>query len=306
MKLQNNIFLHDNNDNSLLRQIQRNLENADSYQYASAYFDFNVISFYFDSLEKLIKNTNKPIRFIISSQVSSSSIKVIHTALNNNINDFINIPGTSELNKSQKLKLFKWIYEGKIKFKIVVNIKNGLFHYKLGFIEKNNSYITWSGSSNHTVNGLAGVNNEHLFFNRSETKNDIVNIFEDAWNNKIVNSLVLDPTNQILINLIDNNNWHKTSNLLLLNGINSLVLIDDEIVYCTKNKILYNNPPNIFNECKVGYKNKIENINWLALKEWIKNHDYISPGDARTMCKMGISKFKNWRDNDFWTIKIYE
>lgn len=199
-----NFFYTNNEHGELLKIINVNLLDAKEYNFATAYFDFRIINEYFTSFEVAIEN-GAEIRFIFSKAIDKNEFLTVKHALNNEWVKFSDFSSVSMFNEEQKMKLFNWIKNGNIIFRVAfVDDENpyAIFHSKVGYIlKRNGKTCEWSGSANHTYNGLIGINEEHYSIDHFDSKNEIAKYFDSIWNSEKEKLYVVDVDKVLITEL---------------------------------------------------------------------------------------------------------
>lgn len=108
------------------------------------------------------------------------------------------------------------ISEGILEIKIAFSKDNSLYHEKFGiFYDAYGNKVSFSGSANETLNGLtSNFEKIDVYFGENELFriNDMVDDFENLWNNTTENLTIIDVPNIILskiVNLNKNSNYKK-------------------------------------------------------------------------------------------------
>lgn len=288
------ILYSQNNSGELLRQLKRVLVDAVDYNFATAFFDLKIIKEYFSSLEKAIES-NAEIKFLFSNAISKNEFETIKSARTGEFNDFASRAEIQLLSSEEKTKLYSWIREGKISFRVIFNYDGGIFHQKLGYITKKNGEIfEWAGSANHTYNGISNVNNEYVAFWVGEQKGLRSNTFDNAWEGKIKNTITVDLDKVIVGDLISEVETNKvvTTKWFKEKFNKAIVLKNNKFHVITDERATYFLPGGSkFVEGEEYPVIDAEKANKLKLLEFINKHpEYFVPGSTKQFLEDNISK----------------
>lgn len=186
------------------------LAEAISYKRVSGYFSSSALSFFASGIEQLAYNNGK-YQLLISNQVSEEDFnqmkkgyydrKKIQGLISTQLSDY------KELDSEQKRKFANMSYlieVGILDIKIAFT-KQGLFHSKYGIItDEENNKVYFSGSFNETAAAF-NSNFESITLIKSWTKNsdnEVINKendkFDDLWNNKHTDVLIIKEVDEIL------------------------------------------------------------------------------------------------------------
>lgn len=295
-----NLFTQ-NKSGELLRQIKRALLQAVEYNFATAFFDLKIIREYFHSLEAAVEN-GVPVKFVFSDAVSQEEFLAVKSAISNKWNDFISFESISLFNEEEKEKLFRWISEEKIKFKVAFMHESGIFHGKLGYIkQKNGLILEWSGSANHTYNGLTGeVNYEYTNLEFSDEKTEVSKTFDGIWNGKLKDLFVVDIDKVLVSELALSAEGKLISPTWIYEKWgDALFLMSDKIYYCNSqfddahDIIEYFIPAGRWSDDGRFKVTKADDVNKLRMLSWIQgNKECFVSSNLQIFLEDNISKMQ--------------
>ncbi len=180
------------------------------YKRVSGYFSSSALSFFASGIEQLAYNNGK-YQLLISNQISEEDFnqmqkgyynrKKIQKHISLQLNDY------KELNLEQKRKFANMSYlieVGILDIKIAFT-KQGLFHSKYGIMtDEEDNKVYFSGSFNETAAAF-NSNFESITLIKSWTKtsdNEVINRennkFDDLWDNKHTDALIVKEIDEIL------------------------------------------------------------------------------------------------------------
>ncbi|WP_297639066.1 DEAD/DEAH box helicase family protein [uncultured Clostridium sp.] len=194
------------------------LKVSNKYDRAVGYFTSTSLSALGEGLEEFLNNDGK-IRIVANPLLEEADYKAILKGEKAK-EDIIEkaLLKQVELSKENIKKdsfntLACLISEGRLEVKIAFSERNVLYHEKFGvFYDEFGSKVGFSGSANETFNGL--VNNfEKIDVYRSELElyriKDMINDFENLWENKTDTLTVVNIPNAVLLKLISLNKTPK-------------------------------------------------------------------------------------------------
>lgn len=313
-----NLFTQ-NKSGELLRQIKRTLLQAVEYNFATAFFDLKIIREYFPSLEVAVEN-GVPVKFVFSDAINQEEFLAVKSAIANKWNDFISFESVSLFSEEEKQKLFTWISEEKIKFKVAFMQESGIFHGKLGYIKlKNGLILEWSGSANHTFNGLVGdINYEYTNLVFNENKTEVSKTFDSVWNGKLKDLFVVEIDKVLVSELALSAERKLISPMWIYEKWgDALFLMGNKIYYCNskyedaRDIIEYFIPAGKWNEDGRFKVTNAESVNKLRMLSWIQeNKECFISSNLQLFLEDNISKMQKFVElglkikNDWEEVKL--
>lgn len=192
-------------------------EYASHYDRACAYFDSKILALYAKGLEMIYKNNGK-VRFIFSYQLNSEDYEIIREGYENRKieSELVESLNFEELTSEQKIdfsNLALLIKDGFVDIKIAFT-KTGIFHDKFGLIyDDDKNCVYFRGSNNETV--AAAILSYESFetscsWYNIESENIKIKqhqeIFENLWENKLKDVIVMDIPETVKNKLIQYSN----------------------------------------------------------------------------------------------------
>lgn len=286
-------------DNIVEEFYNETLKNCIIYDRASAYFSAKSISNISNGIISFYKNGGK-IRFIISSDINQEEYEIIKNGYEarekvyNNIASSFNVE-VKELDDNDIINLSNLAY---LIEKNVVEIKiafktTGIFHDKFGLMEdKDGNKIYFRGSNNET---LAAIQKNYESFDvtcswlASDFEKERIRIareqFENLWNNKIENLLVIEMPEVIKCNLLSFSKGKIVNQESLLNYAIQFDYDEKENVFIA----------NIGNNVVINTKNYIYKVDIaLYVDKIIDNRIYFKRDLSYLKYRKIIEKFKEY------------
>ncbi len=178
------------------------LQNSIEYNRLTSYFSSKSIALSALGIIGLIKNKGI-MKLIMSTKLEKDDYEILSKNMNE-LEEFIGNKINNEINemkndfiKSHIFALGWMLKNNKIQIKIAIT-KSGIFHQKVGILkDSNNNFVSFSGSVNETIGGWLSNIEEFKVFNnwdygQKEYLLDDIKKFDDYWNNKINEIIVIN------------------------------------------------------------------------------------------------------------------